>query len=194
MLPLKIEIVNPSKDCFRAGMLREITGIVNSDMNKKIKDMKIMKILEDYGHEGVYGPIRVNDCDYWYLETEVHRDDDLPAIERTDGKKIWCQHGKIHRPDDKPAIVYPSGAQFWYEFDELHRVNGPAAMYYDGRMEYYIRGKLHRIGGPAIVHITETIYIEEYYENGKRHRYAGPALIHENIEKYYINGYETILI
>lgn len=177
-------------------MLRRITGVLNSDMNKKIKDDEVLKILAEFGHEGVYGPIRINDCDYWFLGTEVHRDDDLPAVMRTDGKNIWCQHDLIHRDGDKPAITYPSGAQFWYIDGNLDRSSGPAAIYSDGRMEYYEKGKLHRIGGPAIIHILadKQIYIEEYYEHGKRHRYGGPALIHESTEKHFINGYETVLL
>jgi hypothetical protein len=44
-----------------------------------------------------------------------HRDDG-PAVERTNGDRVWCQHGMWHR-DDGPAIEYADGRKSWYLHD-----------------------------------------------------------------------------
>jgi hypothetical protein len=41
-----------------------------------------------------------------------HRDDG-PAVVRTNGVKVWCQHGMWHRADG-PAIEYADGTMEWY--------------------------------------------------------------------------------
>jgi hypothetical protein len=43
---------------------------------------------------------------------ELHREDG-PAIEYSNGTKIWCWHGKYHRQDG-PAIERADGTKFWY--------------------------------------------------------------------------------
>jgi hypothetical protein len=53
-----------------------------------------------------------------------HRDDG-PAVERTDGTKVWSQHGVRHR-DDGPAIEWAHGTHEWYQDGKLHRDDGPA--------------------------------------------------------------------
>lgn len=49
---------------------------------------------------------------YYNANDELHRDDG-PAIEYSDGTKLWWKNGKIHR-DDGPAVEYPSGDMVWY--------------------------------------------------------------------------------
>jgi hypothetical protein len=44
-----------------------------------------------------------------------HRDDG-PAVVRTNGVKVWCQHGMWHRADG-PAIEYADGRKSWYLHD-----------------------------------------------------------------------------
>jgi len=52
---------------------------------------------------------------YWYNESgEYHRDNDLPAIERSDSK-YWYKNNKIHRDNNLPAIEYANGTKFWYD-------------------------------------------------------------------------------
>lgn len=182
-------------------MLGKIGGVLNSNMNDKIKNIYVLKILEEFGHEGVYGPIRINDCDYWFLGTDVHRDDDLPAVVRTDGKKIWCRNNEIHRDGDKPAITYPSGAQFWYKHGKLHRPNHPFGAHsnhsegaHSNRSE---GGKANHEGtksnpeggngGPAAIYFDGRL---EYYFEGELHRIGGPAVVHITKQIYIVEYYE----
>lgn len=49
----------------------------------------------------------------WYNENgELHREGG-PAVEYTNGTKIWYINGKLHR-EDGPAIEFTNGVKFWY--------------------------------------------------------------------------------
>jgi len=51
----------------------------------------------------------------WRNETgELHRENDLPAIIRSDGTKQWWINGKLHRENDKPAIIRSNGIMEWW--------------------------------------------------------------------------------
>jgi len=47
---------------------------------------------------------------YHYKNGKVHRDDG-PAIEHSDGAKLWYKNGKMHR-DDGPAVQNENGDKF----------------------------------------------------------------------------------
>lgn len=49
----------------------------------------------------------------WYQDDQIHRDDDLPAIEFDDGEKRWYQYGKLHRQKG-PAIIVANGRSYWF--------------------------------------------------------------------------------
>lgn len=52
----------------------------------------------------------------YYCNGELHRDNDLPAIEYVDGTKCWYQNGKLHRDNnDLPVIENVYGEKFWYK-------------------------------------------------------------------------------
>jgi len=50
-----------------------------------------------------------------------HRDNDLPAVIRFDGREDWFKKGKKHRDHDKPAVICPGGNQYWYREGKIHR-------------------------------------------------------------------------
>ena len=76
----------------------------------------------------------------WYKDGELHRDNDLPAIEHSLGNQ-WFINGERHRDNDKPAIEYTNGGREWYVNGELHRDNGkPAIEYASGCKEWYDHG------------------------------------------------------
>jgi hypothetical protein len=80
-----------------------------------------------------------------YLNTTIHRDGDLPAIERDDGTKFWYISGKRHRDNDLPAYEGADGSKFWYILGQLHRDNDlPAVEFANGGKEWYKMGQLHR--------------------------------------------------
>jgi hypothetical protein len=81
------------------------------------------------------------------VKGEIHRDNDLPAIEWYDGDKEWYQNGQLHRGDDKPAVEYSNGDKIWYQNGQTHRENDlPAVEYKNGDKHWYKNGKRQREG------------------------------------------------
>ena len=72
--------------------------------------------------------------------TILHREDG-PAVEYTNGTKVWYLNGTHHR-EDGPAVEYLDGYKEWYIDGKLHREDGPAIEYADGDKEWYIDDKL----------------------------------------------------
>jgi hypothetical protein len=98
-----------------------------------------------------YTTKEIDECgniEYYNSKQEYHRLDG-PAIECTDGSKIWFANGQQHRLDG-PAADYANGTKIWCINGKYHRINGPAIEWSDGCKEWYINGKRHRIDGPAI--------------------------------------------
>lgn len=60
---------------------------------------------------------------YFIKGTNIFHRDDGPAIEYTDGYKVWYQHGKLHRLDG-PAIEWANGhKEFWINDKRIKDVN-----------------------------------------------------------------------
>ena len=59
---------------------------------------------------------------FWYKNGEIHRDNDLPAIEYSGGTKAWYKNGKRHRDDDLPAIERADGYKEWWVDGKFIRV------------------------------------------------------------------------
>lgn len=76
----------------------------------------------------------------WYKDGELHRENDLPAIEGGKGGKAWYQHGKLHRIG-KPAIQFPDASEEWWINGLLHREDGPAFVVPNENEEYYLHGE-----------------------------------------------------
>jgi hypothetical protein len=80
-----------------------------------------------------------------YLNTKLHRDGDLPAVEKANGDKEWYISGKCHRGNDLPAIEWAHGDKFWYISGKLHRDNDlPAVEWADGNNAWYKNGQLYQ--------------------------------------------------
>jgi hypothetical protein len=58
---------------------------------------------------------------YWYVNGKLHREADLPAIERVNGYKSWFVNGVRHRDNDKPAVEYLNGDKEWWVNGRLIR-------------------------------------------------------------------------
>lgn len=72
----------------------------------------------------------------------LHRENDLPAVIRSDGEQRWYKNGQIHRGNDLPAMIYPNGSKFWYFNNVPHRGNNmPAFVFSDGEKQYWQYGK-----------------------------------------------------
>ena len=87
-----------------------------------------------------------------YKNGQLHRDNDLPAVIRSDGTQYWYKNGRLHRDCDLPASIYSDGTH------ETQR--------------WYNNGKCHRDGDlPAIIEIIENdnnikSYMGTYFING----------------------------
>ena len=83
----------------------------------------------------------------WRVGGKLHRDGDLPAVERADGDKergykSWWKNDKRHRDGDLPAVEYISGTKEWWKNGHFHRDGGlPAQEYADGNKEWWVYGK-----------------------------------------------------
>src|SRR5436853_3626103 len=56
----------------------------------------------------------------WYYHSQLHRDNDLPAIVWTNGDQSWWVRGQRHRDNDLPAVVMTNGDQSWWSHGQRH--------------------------------------------------------------------------
>ena len=70
--------------------------------------------------------------------TVCHRLDG-PAMEYTNGDKVWCVDDRVHRSDG-PAIEYANGGKEWYVDGKRHRLDGPAIEYANGWKVWFVDG------------------------------------------------------
>jgi hypothetical protein len=75
-------------------------------------------------------------------DDELHRDEDLPAVEKPDGSKEWHRHGRLHRDGDKPAIELADGGRAWFVNGRRHRIGAPAVIGADGRELWFEGGSV----------------------------------------------------
>jgi hypothetical protein len=72
------------------------------------------------------------------------------------GNKFWKnKEGQLHRRNDKPAVEYSDGTKHWYINGKIHRENDkPAVEHSDGKKAWYINGKFikQNYGGNGIIH------------------------------------------
>ena len=121
------------------------------------------------------------------IEHKLHRENDLPAIEYTDGTKSWWLNGKRHRENDLPAVEYNDGDKLWFINGIRHRENDLPAIIRDTKCkEWYKYDRRHRENDlPAVEYVTG---YKAWYLNGKRHRDNDlPAVIKDNGEKEWWN-------
>ena len=62
-----------------------------------------------------------DEAEEWFQNGKRHRDNDLPAVIKSDGKKEWWQNGELHRDNDLPAVIRSDGGQFWYKNGKRQR-------------------------------------------------------------------------
>lgn len=81
----------------------------------------------------------------------LHSVNDQPAVVFADGTKIWYRYGHIHRDNDLPAIERGNELHEWWQNNRRHRLKGPAVVKNrDGegneliQKEWYIHGERTR--------------------------------------------------
>jgi hypothetical protein len=56
-----------------------------------------------------------------------------------DGDQYWiATNGHLHRDGDLPAIIRDDGRQYWYHDGKKHRETGPAFIWSDGAVEFWL--------------------------------------------------------
>jgi hypothetical protein len=76
-----------------------------------------------------------------YLNTSLHRDGDLPAIEGACGDKFWYILGTLHRDNDLPDYETDDGDREWWILGKLHRDNDlPTVNWTNGHKKWFING------------------------------------------------------
>ena len=76
---------------------------------------------------------------YYNKAGQLHRTNG-PAVEYSNGDRVWYQNGFLHRIDG-PAIEWGNGIKIWYQNGLLHRTDGPAVERNDGTKDWYINGE-----------------------------------------------------
>ena len=95
-------------------------------------------------------------------EGRYHRENDKPAIEFSDGGKVWYINGKRHRENDKPAVEYADGRKIWYINGLLNRENDkPAIEWNDGGKIWYINGKFIKRNYDS----NDIIHNDKFFDN-----------------------------
>ena len=121
---------------------------------------------------------------YWYDYGILHRKNG-PAIELSDGTKIYYYYGMKHRSNG-PALITKFGDNIWYNSGFVHRKNGPAIQWKNGTNEWYFNGQRHNSNGPAVILVNGT---RKWYNMDKLHRLDGPAIIYsDGYKEWYVDG------
>lgn len=123
----------------------------------------------ELGREGdLPAIIGFDDSLYWYENGKPSRGGDQPAVVKASGKKMWYKDGKLTREGDKPTIIDADGTQTWTEDDGVIGRAGdkPAVIKLDGSKEWYRHGLRHRDGDkPAVISAEGTV---EWWTNGRK--------------------------
>ena len=59
----------------------------------------------------------------------------------SNGDKAWYLNDEIHRGGDLPAVIYINGTKVWYINNSIHRTAGAAVELGDGTKHWYLNGK-----------------------------------------------------
>jgi hypothetical protein len=67
------------------------------------------------GFTSCYKVIDEEGTERWFnKDHQLHRDNDLPAVIKSNGSKFWYKDGKLHRDNDLPAATYSDGRKEWF--------------------------------------------------------------------------------
>lgn len=55
-----------------------------------------------------------------------------------DGSTRWYKDGFLHREEDLPAVEKPNGNKEWWIDGYMHRINGPAIIWSYGDKEWWL--------------------------------------------------------
>jgi hypothetical protein len=122
----------------------------------------------------------------YYMDGDIHRDHDSPAVVTQDGDQHWYRHGIRHRAGGRPAVMFANGDKQYWVKGVLHRDGDCPAIEnaHGSELEWYKHGVLHREGDqPAVSRINTAFSKREWWRHGLRHRdpARGPAVMFGDI-------------
>jgi hypothetical protein len=131
-------------------VLGEIISFLNITEDKSILDIHKQlfnlsdnekdQILKTWKNNSKYECKVFDDRKEWHVNGKIHREDDLPAVEREDGEKSWWVNGRLHRDADKPAVEYVDGAKCWFVNGRPHREDHkPVVENADGSKQWWVK-------------------------------------------------------
>lgn len=139
-----------------------------------------------------YDEVSNNFIKKWYKNDELHRDNDLPAIEHAYFKE-WWREGLRHRDNDLPAVEFNNKEhKEWWSKGRLHREKGPAKICtykiinYRKKVWYY-DGNIHNLIGPAIVSKFCNRVSEYYYIYGNKYTKNKYDKLMKNVRRFIEN-------
>ena len=92
---------------------------------------------------------RISGAEEWYLDGQLHREDDQPAVIDKD-TKYWCKYGILHREGDRPAIITKK-AEAWFKDGRLHRDGDQPAFISRKTKVWCKEGRLYRDGQQHVI-------------------------------------------
>jgi hypothetical protein len=115
----------------------------------QIVELKDETLYVDVEKKYVFKKVFKDGSYHYFNEKEQTHREDGPAVEWSDGTKLWFKEGKYHRLDG-PACEYHDGTKFWSKEGKYHREDGPAVQNKNGSNFWYKNGRHHRLDGPAV--------------------------------------------
>lgn len=116
--------------------------------------------------------------------------DSGPAVEFPGGDREWWLDGELHRDGDEPAVEIMDGGsmtQWSFPRSDLRKVNFFHLL--PGTKVWARDGYVHRDGEPALqMPTTDGKLYLEYWCDGRLHSSTGPAVRSESVQAYYYHG------
>jgi hypothetical protein len=198
-------------------MLEKIAKLIGnrfSNLNRKelasiLQDKLVIKEYKEFNH---FCTVTEDQTKYTYLSyreispaefqqfivtgessipIQLHSIDDFPAVQKTDGTKVWYKNGIIDREENKPAVISAYGVQQFYQNGVLHRNDLPAEIHPNGTRKWFLNGKLQRENDqPCIISVQKynngkVIITSYWYHDFYLHREQNPAII---VEEHSLNN------
>jgi len=113
-------------------MVLDLLCLLNKKENQEVvKEKSTMMELPRGSKVWVMNPEELDPKNFDWKKAILHRGNDLPAIECSNGSKWWYKEGKLHRENDKPAIEWSNGSKEWWKEGKRHRDNDKPTVIWD---------------------------------------------------------------
>jgi hypothetical protein len=66
---------------------------------------------------------------YKYIENYIDNNEDVILCGQYESAKVWHKNSFLHRDNDLPAVEFSNGNKEYWKDGKLHRIKGPAIEY-----------------------------------------------------------------